>query len=82
MLSRPLASGPRPHTNAANLLHGPLRPAVVQANKKDNAVNELERMLQHELLHFAIEATALVGPGQERPADLDFVPVPVVTVEP
>ena len=52
--------GPRPHTNAANFLNGPLRTAVVYADKKEHAVYEPERMPEHELLHFTIVATAPV----------------------
>src|SRR5438105_4934619 len=68
--------------NAADLLHGPPRPAVVRANQEDHALDEPERMLKHEPLHLAVVATAPVGPGQERPADLDFAALGVVTVEP
>ena len=39
-------------------------------------------MLEHQPLHLAVVATAPIGARQERPADLDFAPLPIVTVEP
>src|SRR5262249_38226539 len=75
----PLA--PPSGADPADFFHGPLGAAAVGADKEDNGANEPEGVTEHESLHLAVVGAAPVGPGQERPADLDL-PLPfVVAVE-
>src|SRR5262249_52884091 len=73
------ASSP-PERRRSSRLH--VRATVVHADEKDHALDEPERMLEHESLHLAVVAAAPVRPGQERPAALDLAPLRVVAMEP
>ena len=77
------AAGARPGAgeHPADLFHRPLRAKVLRSDEKHDAADESEGVLQHQPLHFAVVATAPVGSGQERPADLHFVSLSVVPVK-
>src|SRR5262249_39420996 len=49
----------------------PLRSDVLRADDENDAVDEPERVVEHEPLHLAVVAAAPVRPREERPADLD-----------
>jgi hypothetical protein len=51
------------------------------AYEKDNAIDKLESMLQHETLHLTVVDATPVGSGQEGPANLDLASLLVVTME-
>jgi hypothetical protein len=72
----------RSRMRGADLLHRAPRAAIVLSDEKDDAVDETERVLEHESLQFAVVPAAPVGASQKRPADLDFAPALVVAMEP
>ncbi len=77
----PASGGPGAGEHPADLFHRSLRAKVLRSDEKHNAADESEGVLQHQPLHFAVVATAPVGSGQERPADLHFVSLSVVPVK-
>ena len=76
-----IAVGPGAYAYSAYFFNCLLRSKVLRANHEDDACDELEGVLQHELFHFAVVAAAPMGPGQEGPADFDLAFVLVVAVE-
>src|SRR5258705_6060406 len=68
--------------DAADLLHGPLRAPVLWADKKDDGLDELEGVPQHQRLHLAVVEAAPVCSRQERPSNLDLASPLVVAVVP
>jgi hypothetical protein len=57
---------------AADFFHGFSGAGVRCADEEDNAVDELEGMVEHEAFHFAVVASAPVRTGEECPADFNF----------
>src|SRR5262249_23471060 len=75
----PVARAPPPgpaepgaHADRADLFHRPLGAEVVRPDQEYDAVDEPEGVAEHQPLHLAVVGAAPVGPGQERPADLDL----------
>src|SRR5262249_34500265 len=67
--------------NGTDLFQGLLRSNVVNAHKKNNAIDKLERVIQHQTLHLGVIGATPVGTGQKCPTDLEFGlcrPVPVI----
>src|SRR5262245_38223746 len=62
----------------ADLLEGPSRPEILWAHKEHDAIDKLERMMQHEGFHLTVVRAAPIGAGEKRPADLDLAPDGVV----
>src|SRR5687767_1334930 len=54
----------RTGANGANLLEGALRAQVVRPDEEDHALDESERVPQHQLLQLSIARTAPVRSGQ------------------
>jgi len=68
--------------HATNFLHRATRPKVSRPDKKHNALDESECVVQHEVFHFSIVTAAPMTPGEERPSDLDLARCFVIPVEP
>src|SRR5262249_34565764 len=67
--------------DSTDLFHGLLRSNVVDADKKNNAVDKLERVIQHQALHLSVIDSTPMGTGQKCPTDLKLGlirPIPVV----
>ena len=64
----------------ADLLHGATRAQVVLAHMEPDAIGPARRVLQHQLLHLAIDLSAPAVAGDEGIADgqLALVRIPVV----
>ena len=54
----------------ADVLHRAARDAILRADPEHDAVNETERVLQHQALELRVVAAAPVGTVEEAPADL------------
>lgn len=78
----PAGVGSGPAANAADFFHGSLRAKILWSDQKDDAIYEMECVLQHEALHLAVILAAPVRPGQEAPADFDLTFGRVVAMEP
>ena len=50
-------------------------------DEADDAVDERERVLEHEPLHLTVVVAAPMRSREERPADLDFAARRVIAVE-
>jgi|SRR5215471_7260307 len=55
-----------------DLFHGFLRSYIVRSYKKDDVIDKLEGVIQHQALHLAIVNSAPVRTSQKGPADLEF----------
>jgi hypothetical protein len=55
-----------------DLFQGPLRAKVILADDEDDAIDETERVREHQGLQFSVVRSAPEGALQKCPADFDF----------